>query len=123
MKKVNIDWSKHYSVSDINDDMIEFSNGAVISFRNNQESYQHIYLDFSYLHNNVLFKNIMFKYEPRIEIIDNTGIRLNNFFIPCYNSQSESYNSLNLIFNWKESLDITKACRNINTYKRQKNIG
>lgn len=95
-----------YKVKKIDSDGILFDNGAMISDYHEQDCCESVYCDFEQADD--LFRNAIFTGEPIIEGVEESGIKINGYFIPCYNSQNGYYSSaLELQFNYRDSLNIS----------------
>lgn len=73
----------------IEEDRLLFSDGTVIRCHHDQDCCENVYADFKQLEDtnikDQLFPNF------KIEGIQNSGFRLNGYFIPCYSKQNGYY--------------------------------
>jgi len=96
----------------IEDKLLTFDNGITIGYYHVQDCCESVYADFKQLHDTgILGKNID---KIKIEQVNNSGFRLNGFFVPCYNEQNGYYGSdLTLVIRYpdgrKEEIDISEA--------------
>lgn len=87
-------------IKDINSDGITFDNGATLTHYHSQDCCEHVYADWESLKTEVGVMDHNFATTPIIEFIKDSGIRVEGFFVPCYNSQNGYYSSqLELVFN------------------------
>ena len=117
MKVVEIfreNFGECFKVKHMNEEIIAFSNGLTITFFHEQDCCESVYCDFEQVES--LFKKQIYT-ELIIEMVENCGIRVNGFFIPCYDVSNGYYSSdLELIIQYKSkiwSLDIEAASEHI----------
>lgn len=68
---------------------IVFDNGMTISDHHDQDCCEEVYADFEQLED-TNFMNEDFE-TLHIEGVEDAGIRINNYFVPCYNIQNGYY--------------------------------
>ncbi len=96
---------------DITAEKLTFSDGTTIEYDHYQDCCENVYADFEQLRDSgitdVEFENLI------VEGVEDAGVRLNGYFIPCYNNQNGYYSSdLKLIITSpmgkKVSIDISE---------------
>lgn len=103
-------------IVEITDDHIKFDNGVKITFEHDQDCCEHVYCYFKTL-NDTDIKDIEFN-EILIEPVENSGFRLNNYFIPCYNSQNGYYSDdLELIIDYGNNKKLSYDLQKMNCVK------
>ena len=99
----------------IQNNLVTLENGITISYYHEQECCEDVYADFEAL-KDTTFENEVIEI-PVIEKVTDKGIRINGYFVPCYNSQNGYYsNDLSLIIKSKngevlQHLDITSCTK------------
>ena len=90
----------------LKDDVLYFDDGTTIEAIHDQDCCENVYADFKQLEDTGFFG----KEFDKINVvgINGSGIRINDYFVPCYNQQNGYYSS-NLVLvlkNGKESKTI-----------------
>lgn len=87
-----------YEVEKITEQGIFFTNGAKITDHHVQDWCENVYASWRKGLSDTGFENQKF-YEIEIELVEEYGIRVNGYGIPCYNKQNGYYSSkLEIIF-------------------------
>jgi len=87
-----------YKVKEINHEGILFENGAKIYDYHEQDWCESVYASWQEGLEDTYFKEQV-HYEIEIELVEDYGIRINGYGIPCYNRQNGYYSSeLKIIF-------------------------
>lgn len=102
---------KKFYVDDEGKDAIEFDDGTKIECLHYQDCCENVYADFKQLKDTTFestdFKNIV------ISGVRHSGIKINGYFIPCYNEQNGYYNSdLEIITHHPEGWQSRFNCKN-----------
>lgn len=96
-------------IKEITDEHILFDNGTKITDYHGQDCCERVYADFESLKTtSIMDKNFR---DIRITGAKDSGVKLNGYFIPCYNDQNGYYSSdLELIIEYpeKKGLKTTK---------------
>ena len=72
-------------VKEIKENYILFDDGTLVVAVHDQAVGEHVYADFKVLLDSP-FMDIEFN-DIKIELVKGAGVRINNFFVPCYNVQ------------------------------------
>ena len=92
---------------------LEFDNGTTISDYHYQECCEHVYADWEQLKDTDVLQH-EFKDEIEIEKVENSGFRIEGYFIPCYNDQNGYYSGeLSLIINYKKEVNLDSCTENV----------
>ena len=104
-----IDWSNYTIKKSSNG--LDFSNGETITDYHEQNWCEDVYVDWGSIDEGIF--NQKFSGVPIIEFVEDCGIRINTYFVPCYDKQNGYYSSdLELICSWlADRIDIT-TCTN-----------
>ena len=94
-------------IKKITDENILFDDGTKIISEHNQDCCENVYADFKQLKDTDILSKDFKKIE--IEGVKDSGIRLNGYFIPCYNEQNGYYGSdLEIIIKYPNGDKLTK---------------
>ena len=90
-----------------------FDNGCKIFTWHNSDCCEHVYADFKQLEDTSFMSTEFNDDEVNIEGVEDSGIKVNGYFVPCYNTQNGYYSDrleLEVVKSNGESnyMDITK---------------
>jgi hypothetical protein len=72
---------------------IHFTDGSTIAFDHRQDCCEIVYADVNQLKDTSFMSEEFSSIEDlHIEIVDGIGVKINDYFIPCYNEQNGFYN-------------------------------
>jgi len=99
-------------IKEINEEYLEFDNGARISYDHRQDCCEWNYADFAQLDD--IARNYEFDEKLKFEAIENAGFRFGDerqmFFVPCYSEQNGWYTAeLDIYYNNKKVLHIEEC--------------
>ena len=88
---------------------IYFDNGTIIRDLHDQDCCEHVYADWKQLEDTSVMSHD-FPEKIKIEGVEGSGIRIDGYFIPCYNEQNGYYGSnLSIEITYPtKTIDITK---------------
>src|SRR5687767_5287864 len=90
----------------IDEEKLTFDDGTMITYDHYQDCCEHVYADFKQLQDTSIWDEDFD--ELVIEGVPDSGLRVNGYFIPCYNNQNGYYSSgLELIVTHPNSPKIT----------------
>lgn len=78
-------------IKNITEEEILFNDGTVVTYNHDQDCCENVYADFNALKDTDIFDK-EFK-DVKIEGVNGSGIKMNGYFIPCYNEQNGYYSS------------------------------
>ena len=88
-------------------DGLEFDNGTIVGDSHDQECCEDVYADWKQLEDTDVMSH---KFPEAIEIegVDGAGIKIDGYFIPCYNEQSGYYSSdLDIVITYPDKKKVT----------------
>lgn len=86
-------------IKEINENGITFDNGSTLTHYHSQDCCENVYADWESLKTEAGVMDHNFATMPMIEFVKGSGIRIEGFFVACYNSQNGYYSSeLELVF-------------------------
>lgn len=99
-------------ITQITEQGLLFDNGTTIKDIHEQDCCEHVYADWKQLGDTDVFQH-EFSEELSIECIDDSGFRIDGYFVPCYNSQNGWYSSelelhITLKNGYKKIIDISE---------------
>jgi len=94
-------------IKKITDENILFDDGTEVTYHHEQDCCENVYADFKQLKDTDILSKDFKKIE--IEGVKDSGIRLNGYFIPCYNEQNGYYSSdLEIIIKYPNGDELKK---------------
>jgi hypothetical protein len=97
-------------IASLDDDEIVFDNGVKFYTDHEQDCCERVWADFKSLETTAAM-SYNFPTNPKIELVPDAGIKIEGFFIPCYDAQNGYYSSnLTLYMNGHE-VDISDATK------------
>lgn len=95
VENANVIDTNPYTITEVTDEKIYFSNGNVISYYHCADCCEYNYADFSHLDTEA--KSYVFRGPLSFEAVDGAGFRFGDsrrkFFVPCYSEQNGYYSS------------------------------
>ena len=93
------------------DEALHFDNGTVVTDWHGQDCCEHVYADWDQLKDTDVMDH-EFPEDLKIEGLEESGIKIDGYFVPCYNEQNGYYsNDLEIEIKYpnkkKEIIDIT----------------
>jgi len=96
-------------IKEIQEDKIVFDNGTELSDYHESSCCEHVYADFKNLRDQVGIMNAQFAndLEKEIELVKDSGFRLRDCFVPCYDIQNGYYSgNLTLIIKYPKGKKV-----------------